>query len=159
MIGLAVIVLIISSSIGYVYAQKIIGYSESTITVEDPNERTYCVSNEIEPTDLVAKDLAGNVKKQISADSQFLLQGVVNNNGCPVPDYPVLILFEVRDSDDITKYLVYQNVTLSPDQEDITLGVSWVAEEADDYTARLFTLHRGVRLLSPVLTYNFTAHR
>jgi hypothetical protein len=117
------------------YAQNIIGYSESTITVKE--EQTYCTSNTLELTDVSIKDTKVNKVTDSKVGSQIVVEASVTSN-CEISNYPILILFEVRDSEGMTRYLALQNTTMSQGDQ-TTSGFSWTAGEAGDYELRVFT--------------------
>ncbi len=133
LIGSALVLGLLSSGFANSYAQSIIGYSESTITVK--SKEAYCSSRTLQLTDLSVQ-VNGEVKSGAPVGSQLSAEVSVTSN-CEISNYPIIILFEVRSAEGATAYLAYQNITMS-EGEQTPAGFSWTADKAGDYTVRVF---------------------
>jgi hypothetical protein len=132
----------------------ILGYSEAKVIVE--GDQQHCSQNGVKAAAMGFRDVRGNIIKQAAAGSQVSLQ-VTINNGCDTPDYPATILFEVRDSDGITRYLALQQISLEPDQWP-RISVSWVPDKPGDYEVRVFvvTCITCTDVLHPIMTHEIS---
>lgn len=103
------------------------------------SKETFCHIDRIQADRLEVSNMAGEYTKQAAAGSQVLLQARINND-CSIDNYPVTIIFEVRDSDGMTDYLTIQQVRLSPSTETFTVGSSGTAENPGEYTFRVLSI-------------------
>lgn len=157
---------------------NIIGHSEPTIVVVEehqPNETDdyqisdvlQCYNDQVRPVSMTAsspyiRDVRDNaigsyiVKREVPVDHQILLEGAIIDT-CIEPNHPVLVLLEVRDSQGITAFFAWQNMTMSQDEQ-ANIGVSWRPEKIDDYTIRMFTFHclNCLGILHPVMSYDLS---
>lgn len=130
------IAILILPAAGNAHAE-ITRYTESKVTV---NEReTFCQDSTVQAEKLAVSDMTGKSIKQTAAGSQLLMQATIEN-ACGIDDYPVSIIFEVRNSDGMTSYLTIQQVRLSPETETFTVGSSWTAEDPGEYAVRVFSI-------------------
>lgn|GEM_PF-5064999 len=147
------------------FPNNVIGYSESRIVVlplEDQEPSVDCHGlNRIEARSLDVKgnsvrDVMDNtinsvvIKKTVNVGSQVMIEGTLTDD-CPVSNYPVVAIFEVRDSDGFTTYFAWQNITMNQ-HELATMGVSWMPVREGDYTIRLFAFYcpNCLGILGPV---------
>lgn len=137
------ITIVMFSNVLYIdsYAQDIIGYSESTITVK--SEKTYCLSNKtLQLTDATVQSIKGNEIKNATIGSQIVIEASITSN-CEINNYPILILAAAVDSQGITRYLALQNTTMSQGDQ-TTVSFSWTPMEAGDYEFG-FVIHACLR--------------
>lgn len=128
------IILLAGSSTAGAYAQKMIGYSESNITVK--SEQTYCISSKtLHLTDVSVRGVEGSGIENVAAGSQVVIEATVTSN-CEISNYPIMMLIAVRDFDGMTTYFVYQNITMNQGDR-ATISFSWLANRAGNYEIRV----------------------
>ncbi|MGI0020049.1 MAG: hypothetical protein ACREAY_06235 [Nitrososphaera sp.] len=144
------------SAAGSAYAESI-RYSESKVTVK--NRETFCQDSRVQAERLVVGDMAGKSIKWLAAGSQALLQATIDNN-CSIDDYPVTIIFEVRDFNGMTSYLTIQQIRLSPATQMFTVSSSWTPENPGEYTVRVFSMAcpTCLGILSQVMSYDVSVY-
>jgi hypothetical protein len=136
----------------------LIGFSESTVQVFPPlpvyyEPEGYCDIPRVYATELVVKDMAGNVIAETMAGSQVQLEATMTNY-CSSTER-MLVIFEVRDPHEVTNYLGWQDGTISP-ADQVTVASSWTAPNvAGEYTVRLFSMPplSSPMILSQVMIY------
>ena len=149
------------------FPNNVIGYSEARIVVlpsEDQEQSVDCHGlNRIKAQSL---DVKGNsvkevmdntigsivIKKAVNVGSQVMIEGTLTDD-CPVSNYPVVAILEVRDSDGFTTYFAWQNMTMNQ-HGGVTIGVSWMPVKEGDYVIRLFAYYcpNCLGILGPVAT-------
>ena len=133
------------------------GYSESQITVlpEEGADYNFCTSNGVDLAKLLVRDMNGHVITQTTAGSQVMLEAAVVNYCDNRDNEPLLVVFEVRNPDQTTNYLAWQNGTIGASQQTVA-GSSWVAPDATgEYTVRALYIPclQCPMVLNPVLQY------
>lgn len=103
---------------------------ESTITVK--SKETDC-NPIMQATDL-SVFVDGEVKSNAPLGSQVSVQATVAGD-CEVNSN--FVVLEIRDAEEATTYLAYQNITSQEKQ--VTASFSWLADETGDYTIRIFS--------------------
>lgn len=99
----------------------------------------YCQNFKIETGSPLVRDLDGSVIQQTLEGSQIILEGSIKT-GCDVPDYPIIMILEVRNaSTTLTYHVSWQNTTIDSGQN-IMLGSSWLVGEAGFYELRFFAI-------------------
>jgi hypothetical protein len=139
------------------------GYNHSYIqvlpagqTTEDQNAAT-CDFSKVYMQDLLVRNMQGDIITETQVGSQVVIEASAVN-GCQFEDKPLLVLFEVRNSDGITGYLSWQNGTISSNQQ-VVVGSSWVAPDVPgEYEVRGFYVGclACPMILSNVHTYKLT---
>lgn len=134
---------------------ELLGFSESQITVGE--KQVYCTQDKI-GAELVVKDLDGNVITQTAAGSEVSMETTLDLN-CNISSTPLTMLFEVRDSDGMTKYLAYQQMQVHSMGQVVTSS-SWIADKPGEYEVRFFPiidLH-STSILANIEVYKITVY-
>ena len=99
-------------------------------------------SRSLDVKDNFVKDVMANtsnsvvIKKTVKVGSQVMIKGTLTDDS-PVSNYPVVAIFEVKDSVGFTTYFAWQNITMNQ-HEQATIRVSWLPVREGDYTIGLF---------------------
>lgn len=136
----------------------LIGYSESTIQVfptppvyYEPD--SYCDMPRVYGTELLVRDVAGRIITETTTGSQVQLEATVTNYCDGIER--MLVIFEVRDPNDVTNYLTWQDGTINSSDQ-VVIGSSWIAPNVPgEYTVRLFNMPplSSPMILSQVMIY------
>jgi hypothetical protein len=106
--------------------------------------------NTTSPSAPVVTDVAGSEVSEIVVGSQVVLSTtVINNNAVSLP---ILVVLEVRNSEQVTESLVWQTGSLVP-QGSTNMGVSWLPQRSGNYEVRTFVISdlERAEVLSPVV--------
>lgn len=93
----------------------------------------------IESTDVTTPliaDMAGNSGPYVAGSSLTLSTSIANNNE---QLQPFVVLFEVRDSNDVTVFLAFQSGTLDPNGS-VGIGVLWQPPNGGAFEVRSFAI-------------------
>jgi hypothetical protein len=154
LLALVLAVGVLVTTLNNAYAE-LLGYSKSQITIGE--RQIYCTQDKIE-AELVVKDLDGNVITQTAAGSEVSMEATLNLD-CNISDNPLMMLFEVRDSDGMTKYLTYQQMPVHSMRQVVTSS-SWVTDKPGEYEVRFFhiTCLACPMVLASVEQYKITVY-
>lgn len=100
---------------------EVIGYNESTVTVvadkqsQETSASATCRFDDVKANSLLVRNQSGNVITQTTTGSQVVLE-VTYESKCILDKEPVLAIFEVRDSNGITNYVAWQNMTINSNE-------------------------------------------
>jgi hypothetical protein len=139
----AIALVSLGTTSGFALAE-LMGYNETTIHVVSADQNTlpdsgeFCQAYGIYSKDLLVRDMQGNVITKTKVGSQVMFESTVVNSCIDQDNALSITLFEVRDANDITIYLTWQDTTIDSRTND-TRGASWVAPEVPgEYTVRSF---------------------
>ena len=117
------------------FAQStVVDYNGTTITLEEQHK--FCTSNTLQITGVSITDPNGNTIRKTEQSSQVIVEASVTSY-CQYSNYPVLIMLEVINSDGVTSYRAFQNITMSHG-DDVKPSFSWMVDDAGDYQLRIF---------------------
>ena len=104
-----------------------------------------CSNGSITPTEPALKDVTGN-PRPVAEGVQIVISTTVSDS-CGM-DHPAIVIFEARDSNDVTVFLGLQNFTIQADSQ-AEVAASWMPRQAGEYQLRVFTLVSFDSLGSP----------
>lgn len=105
------------------------------------SSKIHCLANVITSTEIEFLDNINRPISQGKAGAQISVQIINTQAGCHHEHHSITVLLEVKDSDDVTKHLAYQQFVPEPNQPLFYLTFTWTPDKPGEYTARVFPIN------------------
>ncbi len=104
------------------------------------------------PTPIIISDIHGTVLEAVFIGEQVVVSRTISTNF----DTPLqaMSIFDIRNSDNVSVSIAWQRSIVAP-KSNVSMGISWIPEEAIDYTIRAFLVSNltNPQVLSEVSEY------